>query len=137
MSGDEARNENAVPLSAGDMADGVPLGESIGAVTTLPVPLVMTSETGNGSSPVGTGPGVGLVGVVVPEVANASGLESPLQAVRLSAPAEPASAIDVDRLLTELVDRLPAREAAKIAAAVTGLRRNDLYQRVLDLRNEN
>lgn len=53
------------------------------------------------------------------------------------APAEPASAIDVDRLLTELVDRLPAREAAKIAAAVTGLRRNDLYQRVLDLRNEN
>ncbi|MDJ0748538.1 MAG: 16S rRNA (cytidine(1402)-2'-O)-methyltransferase [Woeseiaceae bacterium] len=52
------------------------------------------------------------------------------------APAAPASAIDVDRLLTELSDRLPANEAAKITASVTGLRRNDLYQRLLDLRNE-
>ncbi len=52
------------------------------------------------------------------------------------APAEPASAIDVDRLLTELADRLPAKEVAKIAASVTGLRRNNLYQRLLELRNE-
>ncbi len=48
----------------------------------------------------------------------------------------PASAVDVDRLLRELAARLPAKEVAKIAAAVTGLRRNDLYQRVLDLKNE-
>ena len=47
----------------------------------------------------------------------------------------PASRIDVDRLLTELSERLPAKEVARIAATVTGLRRNDLYQRVLDLRN--
>ncbi len=52
------------------------------------------------------------------------------------APAAPASAIDVDRLLTELADRLPPKEVARIAASVTGLRRNDLYQRLLDLRNE-
>ncbi len=52
------------------------------------------------------------------------------------ASAAPASAIDVDRLLAELVDRLPAKEVAKIAAAATGLRRNELYQRVLDLKNK-
>ena len=52
------------------------------------------------------------------------------------APAVPASAIDVDRLLSELADRLPAKEVARIVANVTGLRRNDLYQRVLDIRNE-
>ena len=52
------------------------------------------------------------------------------------APAVPAGAIDVDRLLGELAEGLPAKEAARIAARVTGLRRNDLYQRVLDLRNE-
>ncbi len=50
------------------------------------------------------------------------------------APAAPAGAVDVDRLLTELSDRLPANEAAKIAASVTGRRRNDLYQRLLELR---
>ena len=52
------------------------------------------------------------------------------------APATPASAIDVDRLLAELAERLPPKEVARIAASVTGLRRNDLYQRLLDLRNK-
>ncbi len=50
------------------------------------------------------------------------------------ASAAPASAIDVDRLLAELAERLPAKEVARIVAGVTGLRRNDLYQRVLELR---
>ncbi|MDJ0709331.1 MAG: 16S rRNA (cytidine(1402)-2'-O)-methyltransferase [Woeseiaceae bacterium] len=52
------------------------------------------------------------------------------------APHAPSSAVDVDRLLAELAGRLPAKEVARIAASVTGLRRNDLYQRVLSLRND-
>ena len=46
----------------------------------------------------------------------------------------PASAIDVDRLLAELAALLPAKEAARVAASASGLRRNDLYQRLLDLK---
>ena len=51
------------------------------------------------------------------------------------ASAASTGAIDIDRLLTELADRLPAKEAARIAAGATGLRRNDLYKRVLDLKS--
>ncbi len=52
------------------------------------------------------------------------------------AAAAEASDIDVDRLLGELAERLPAKEAARIAANATGLRRNALYQRVLALRGD-
>lgn len=44
------------------------------------------------------------------------------------------SSIDVDRLLSELVETMPAKQAAAIAARVTGTRRNELYKRLLDLR---
>jgi 16S rRNA (cytidine1402-2'-O)-methyltransferase len=43
------------------------------------------------------------------------------------------SAIDVDRLLAELVDVLPAKQAAAIAARVSGEKRNALYKRILEL----
>ena len=43
------------------------------------------------------------------------------------------SSLDVDRLLLELADKMPAKDVAKIAARVTGERRNVLYQRLLDL----
>jgi 16S rRNA (cytidine1402-2'-O)-methyltransferase len=45
------------------------------------------------------------------------------------------TSIDVDRLLAELVDVLPAKQAAAIAARVAGGRRNELYQRLLELRD--
>jgi 16S rRNA (cytidine1402-2'-O)-methyltransferase len=48
----------------------------------------------------------------------------------------PAGNVDVDRLLEELAGHLPAKEAARIAAAVSGLRKNELYQRVLQLRQD-
>lgn len=41
---------------------------------------------------------------------------------------------DVDRLLRELVDVLPAKTAAAVAAKVTGARRNEMYQRIIALR---
>jgi len=47
---------------------------------------------------------------------------------------EPTSSLDIDRLLVELSDRLPGKEAAKIAAKVTGSKRNDLYDRILALK---
>jgi len=46
------------------------------------------------------------------------------------------SSLDVDRLLLELSDRLPGKEAAKIAAKVTGTKRNDLYRRILELKGD-
>ena len=45
------------------------------------------------------------------------------------------SSLDVDRLLLELGKRLPANEAAKVSASVTGLKKNDLYQRILELKD--
>jgi 16S rRNA (cytidine1402-2'-O)-methyltransferase len=48
---------------------------------------------------------------------------------------EPTSSLDIDRLLLELADRLPGKEAAKIAAKVTGTKRNDLYDRILQLKD--
>ena len=44
------------------------------------------------------------------------------------------SAADVDRLLVLLADRLPTKEAAGIVAEVFGLRKNELYERLLALR---
>ncbi len=51
---------------------------------------------------------------------------------------EPAggSSLDVDRLLAELVELVPAKQAAAIAARLTGGRRNALYQRILELRGD-
>ena len=43
--------------------------------------------------------------------------------------AEPT--LDVDRLLDALLEELPPRRAAAVAARVSGVGRNDLYQRVL------
>ncbi|MCP4302906.1 MAG: 16S rRNA (cytidine(1402)-2'-O)-methyltransferase [Gammaproteobacteria bacterium] len=45
------------------------------------------------------------------------------------------SSLEVDRLLLELGKRLPANEAAKVSASVTGLKKNDLYQRILELKD--
>jgi 16S rRNA (cytidine1402-2'-O)-methyltransferase len=44
-----------------------------------------------------------------------------------------SSWIDVDRLLTDLAARLPAREAAGIVAGATGQSRNSLYRRLLEI----
>lgn len=48
---------------------------------------------------------------------------------------EPKSSLDVDRLLNALTAQLPAKDAARIAADATGLRRNDLYKRLLEIRD--
>ena len=45
-----------------------------------------------------------------------------------------ATALDVDRLLLELVRHRSARDAAHAAADITGEKKNLLYQRLLDLR---
>lgn len=44
-----------------------------------------------------------------------------------------ASSLDVDRLLLELVGKLPAKDVAKIVSRATGEKRNALYQRLLEL----
>jgi 16S rRNA (cytidine1402-2'-O)-methyltransferase len=49
------------------------------------------------------------------------------------APEGARSALDTDRLLTELAQVLPGREAAKVASRVTGEKRNALYRRLLGL----
>jgi len=46
----------------------------------------------------------------------------------------PESMLEVDRLLQELDKRLPAKDAARVSAAVTGLKKNALYQRILELK---
>ncbi|MGI9221372.1 MAG: 16S rRNA (cytidine(1402)-2'-O)-methyltransferase [Woeseiaceae bacterium] len=46
-----------------------------------------------------------------------------------------ASSFEVDVLLKELSGHLSAKDAAKIAAKVTGTKRNDLYDRILQLRD--
>jgi 16S rRNA (cytidine1402-2'-O)-methyltransferase len=45
-----------------------------------------------------------------------------------------AATIDSDRLLTELSSCLSAKDAARIAANVTGEKRNALYERILELK---
>ena len=48
---------------------------------------------------------------------------------------EPAeTSLDVDRLLVELGALLPAKDAAKVSAAITGLKKNALYQRLVELK---
>ncbi len=49
------------------------------------------------------------------------------------APAPAREADDVDRLLLELSELLPAKDVAKVVARVTGGKRNALYQRLLEL----
>ncbi len=46
---------------------------------------------------------------------------------------QPRSDVDVDRLLRDLREHLPAKVAAAIAARATGARKNALYQRLLEL----
>ena len=48
----------------------------------------------------------------------------------------PPPAIDVDRLLAELASHLSARDAARIVADLTGAKKNALYERILELRND-
>jgi 16S rRNA (cytidine1402-2'-O)-methyltransferase len=45
------------------------------------------------------------------------------------------SPFEVDQLLTELSAHLSAKDAARVAANITGAKRNDLYGRILELRD--
>lgn len=46
------------------------------------------------------------------------------------------STLEIDRLLQALAAELSAKDAARVAAEATGLKRNDLYKRLLSIRNE-
>ena len=46
------------------------------------------------------------------------------------------SSIDSDRLLTLLDEKLGAREASRLAAEITGTKKNALYERLLELREK-
>lgn len=48
---------------------------------------------------------------------------------------EHESPLEVDRLLRALAGRLSAKDAAKVAAEATGLKRNALYERLLELKD--
>ncbi len=50
-----------------------------------------------------------------------------------AAPTAEQSSVDIDRLLVELVEVLPGKQAAAIVAKVTNGKRNALYQRMLEL----
>jgi 16S rRNA (cytidine1402-2'-O)-methyltransferase len=58
--------------------------------------------------------------------------------VRGAPPAGPqeAGALDADRLLSLLVAELPVKKAARIVADVSGLSKNELYQRALALKDQ-
>ncbi|MDH3490454.1 MAG: 16S rRNA (cytidine(1402)-2'-O)-methyltransferase [Gammaproteobacteria bacterium] len=45
------------------------------------------------------------------------------------------SSLEIDRLLKALAARLSAKDAARVAAEATGLKRNDLYKRLLLIRS--
>ena len=47
-----------------------------------------------------------------------------------------ASAIEVDLLIAELAAVLPGKQAAAIAARVTGEKKNTIYARMLELKKE-
>lgn len=51
-----------------------------------------------------------------------------------SADPVPSFSVDADTLLNELGDLLPAKEVARVSANVTGLKKNALYQRLLELK---
>ena len=46
------------------------------------------------------------------------------------------SPLEIDRLLRALLPHLAAKDVAKVAAEATGLKRNDLYARVLQLKGQ-
>jgi 16S rRNA (cytidine1402-2'-O)-methyltransferase len=46
---------------------------------------------------------------------------------------EPGTSIEVDVLLTELAKVLPGKQAAAITAKITGLKRNTIYARMLEI----
>ena len=48
---------------------------------------------------------------------------------------EQESPLEVDRLLRALATRLSAKDSAKVAAEATGLKRNALYERLLELKD--
>lgn len=50
----------------------------------------------------------------------------------------PRGALDaeVERILAALLGELPVKQAAKLAAAITGVAKNDLYQRALELKSQ-
>jgi len=48
---------------------------------------------------------------------------------------EQESSLEVDRLLRALATRLSAKDSAKVAAEATGLKRNALYERLLELKS--
>jgi 16S rRNA (cytidine1402-2'-O)-methyltransferase len=52
--------------------------------------------------------------------------------------AEPSAetSLDVDSLLIELAAHLSAKDAARVAANLSGQKKNDLYQRLLSLKND-
>lgn len=52
--------------------------------------------------------------------------------------AEPSAetSLDIDSLLIELVAHLSAKDAARVAAKVSGQKKNDLYQRLLELKHD-
>lgn len=50
---------------------------------------------------------------------------------------EQESTLEIDRLLKALSTHLSARDAAKVASDATGLKRNDLYARLLQLKQAN
>ena len=50
------------------------------------------------------------------------------------ADSDASTRFDVDRLLSSLAEHLSAKDAAKVAAAATGLKRNDMYKRLLEMR---
>jgi 16S rRNA (cytidine1402-2'-O)-methyltransferase len=52
--------------------------------------------------------------------------------------AEPSveSSLDVDSLLIELAAHLSAKDAARVAANLSGQKKNDLYQRLLQLKDD-
>ena len=52
------------------------------------------------------------------------------------ADAREAPAVDVDRMLTLLAASLSAKEAARIAAELTGQKKNALYDRILELKRQ-
>lgn len=51
------------------------------------------------------------------------------------APAGESAALDTDKLLGLLIKELPVKKAARIAAEVSGLGKNELYQRALELKD--